>query len=231
MRLTADYHTHTVYSHGKGKVEDNVSAAVERGLETIGIADHCTANFMYGIKSRSISSYIEEIERVKRIYSDSIEVKAGIELNLTGLDGSVDMPGGVKFDFVIMGYHKAVIPRNLNTLWTFATARFWENKITQAYMRAIQKQKIDILAHLGYGVPVNYKKVAQACRDYGTLFEINNKHPEFKAEDLKAAASTKVKFVVSSDAHSPKHVGDVQNAFSLIESAGVSLDIVNVAED
>lgn len=230
MKLKADYHTHTVYSHGKGSAEDNIKAALERGLEAVGIADHCTANFMYGI--RRIDRYITEIESAKNKYESSIEIKTGIELNLTGLDGSVDIPAGKQFDVVIMGYHKAVIPRNLHTLWTFAMARRFEEKITQAYMRAIQKHHIDILAHLGYGVPANYQKIAQACVDYGTLFEINNKHSELTADNLRAAATTGVRFVVSSDAHRPEHVGLVQNALSLIERAGLSADrIVNVTEE
>lgn len=232
MKLKADYHTHTVYSHGKGSVEDNIKAAVERGLETVGIADHCTANFMYGIKRANLDKYIAEIDSAKRRYEGRIEIKTGIELNLTGLNGSVDMPEGKKFDVVIMGYHKAVIPRNLNSLLTFATASFWEQKITQAYMRAVQQHDIDILAHIGYGVPVDYEKIAQACADYGTMFEINNKHGELTVDNLRAAAGTSVRFIVSSDAHRPEHVGIAPNAFALIESAGLSADrIVNITEE
>ena len=31
--LTADLHTHTIYSHGTGTVEDNVRAAIEKALD------------------------------------------------------------------------------------------------------------------------------------------------------------------------------------------------------
>ena len=31
MIITADYHTHTNYSHGKGTPEENVLAAIEKG--------------------------------------------------------------------------------------------------------------------------------------------------------------------------------------------------------
>ena len=40
MKIIADYHTHTVYSHGKGSIEDNVKVAIEKNIEKIGISDH-----------------------------------------------------------------------------------------------------------------------------------------------------------------------------------------------
>ena len=40
--LLYDLHTHTTYSHGKGSVEDNVRAAMNRGLSYIAISDPYT---------------------------------------------------------------------------------------------------------------------------------------------------------------------------------------------
>ena len=37
MILTADYHTHTTYSHGKGTVSENAAVAEEKGLKEIAI--------------------------------------------------------------------------------------------------------------------------------------------------------------------------------------------------
>ena len=65
MRLTADYHTHTSFSHASGSVQDNVIAAIEAGLEIVGIADHSIAHALYGIKKRKlkeISGYLVQIQ-------------------------------------------------------------------------------------------------------------------------------------------------------------------------
>ncbi len=234
MRLIADYHTHTTFSHGKGGVRDNIEHALRRGLSEIGISDHGTAHFLYGIKKGRLDSYIESIEKAKAWYDGRIEVKAGIELNLTGLDGTVDVPGGYKFDILILGYHKAALTKDIKTAWTFITGRYFdhEKSITAAYMRAVQKYGINIVAHPGYGVPVDYRMLGRACADYGALFEINERHTELKTDDIEAAASEGAKFVVSSDAHRPQDVGRVSRALSLAKQAGLSAaQIANVGED
>lgn len=227
MRLAADYHTHTVFSHGTGTVSDNVEAAIKQGLTEVGIADHGMANIAYGIKKGLIKQYIESIESAKVQYADSIKVKAGIELNLTGLDGSTDIPQGLKFDLLILGFHKSAIPVDIKTVWAFITGGIHKQAITKAYMLAIQKRHIDIVSHPGYGVPVDYRMLGRACSDYGTLFEINEKHAELSAEDIQAAASEGARFVISSDAHKPQDVGNAQRAIKLAACAG--LDIKQIA--
>ena len=233
MRLTADFHTHTLYSHGSGSVDDNVQAAIRQGLQAVGIADHSVDHALYGIKRRSLSDYLSHIADAKKKYEDRIDVRAGIELDLTGLDGSVDMPNG-KFDTVILGYHKAAVCRDIRTVWTFATGRYRGHAagITQGYIRAIQRRHIDIIAHPGYGVPVDYKLLGQACADYGTLFEINNKHGELTPEDIWMAASSGARFVISSDAHTPADVGQAPHALELVKRTGLLLSqMANVTED
>ena len=235
MKLTADYHTHTVFSHGQGSVADNVEAAVKTGLSAVGIADHSIAHYAYGIRKRRLAEYLANIDAAKKAYAGRIDVKSGIELNLVGLDGSVDMPSGVKFDVVILGYHKAVLFNSVKSAWRLYTGytRFGRvNEITQAYMTAIQKQHIDIVAHPGYGVPVDYRLLGQACADYGTLFEINNKHTELTAQAVRLVADAGARFVISSDAHTPRDVGMAHQAIALARKAEIDTrQIDNTVED
>lgn len=228
MKLTADYHTHTAYSHGSGSVADNVEAAVLRGLTAVGISDHSVAHALYGVKRSRIGHYLDCIARAKETYAGRIEIKAGIELNLTGLGGSFDMPPGA-FDIVILGYHKAAWCTDFSTAWTFFRGRRVD-RITQSYVRAIGTGRVHIISHPGYGVPVNYRLLARACADYGVLFEINEKHG-LTPESLGEAAMEPVKFVVSSDAHKPQDVGLAPSALALLNSAGLSGGrVVNITE-
>ena len=230
MRLTADYHTHTVHSHGSGSVADNVEAAISRGLSAIGVTDHSIAHPLYGVKRSRVGYYLECIVRAKETYAERIAVKAGIELNLTGLRGCYDLPEGA-FDTVIMGYHKAALCTDLKTAWTFFRGKRVD-AITQAYVLAIQTGRIHIVSHPGYGVPVNYRLLARACADYGVLFEINEKHGDLTTENICEAATEPVQFVVSSDAHQPENVGQAPHALLLVQRAGLAAGrIVNITEE
>jgi putative hydrolase len=230
MKLIADYHTHTVFSHGSGNVADNAEAALALGLSAVGIADHSVSHPLYGVKRGRIGQYLDCIAQAKARYAGRIKIKAGIELNLIGLEGNFDLPAGA-FDIVILGYHKAALCADIQTAWTFFRGRRVD-AITQGYVRALQTGRISIVAHPGYGVPVNYRLLARACADCGALFEINEKHSELTAEALAEAAAEPVRFVISSDAHHPQDVGRTPRAIALAQRAGLDeARIVNITEE
>lgn len=54
MRILSDYHTHTIYSHGKGTIEENVEAARKIGLKILAISDHGPGHMGFGIKKKKI---------------------------------------------------------------------------------------------------------------------------------------------------------------------------------
>ena len=54
MILTSDYHTHTVYSHGKGTVLENALVAKEVGLKEIAISDHGFSHPAFGLTKRKL---------------------------------------------------------------------------------------------------------------------------------------------------------------------------------
>ena len=99
--MYSDLHTHTTFSDGKNTPEEMLLSAIEKGLKTIGIADHSFTWFDsdYCMKVEEIPSYIEEIGRLKEKYRDKIEVLCGIEQDL--YSPKVDY----KFDYVIGSVH------------------------------------------------------------------------------------------------------------------------------
>ena len=49
----------------------------------------------------------------------------------------------------------------------------YRQKATEAYLRAIEKNRFDILVHPGLHWPLEYQKIAEACQAYGVAMEIS----------------------------------------------------------
>ncbi len=225
-RLTADYHTHTTMSHGKGSVKDNVEQAVKLGLDAIAISDHGPGHLLFGV--RDVRKYLDEIARVRREFEGKIRVLASLELNFTSTDGNWDMPGEFadEFDLRLVGAHECV--KNKNP-WYFIVEKRWNKvKNTDLVVKGIHKHKPFALTHPGYGMAVDYEAIARACAETGTLFEINTKHRQMDEKTVEELAGTGVKFLVSSDAHRPESVGSVQTALGLVYGAQVADRVYNL---
>ena len=89
MVITSDYHTHTIFSHGKGDVFDNATVAKEKGLKAVGISDHGFNHPAFGLSLNKIAPLRERVIKAKEI--TVIDVLLGIESIIIGIDGSVDL--------------------------------------------------------------------------------------------------------------------------------------------
>ncbi|HQA66044.1 MAG TPA: PHP domain-containing protein, partial [Bacillota bacterium] len=95
MKLFADYHTHTVYSHGTGSILDNVTAARKKGLTEIAVTDHGIRHFAYGVRIRDIAKMRDEIDRIN-YNSEGIKVLMGMECNIISTAGDIDMNDSIR---------------------------------------------------------------------------------------------------------------------------------------
>lgn len=80
-RLNFDYHTHTIFSHGKGNIEDNVVSAIEKGLRGIAITDHGPGHLTYGMRKEDVPVMREIVNIMKEKYKE-IEIYLGVEANV-----------------------------------------------------------------------------------------------------------------------------------------------------
>ena len=242
-RITADYHTHTVYSkvgpyfHGKGRIIDNVCAASERGLSELAITDHGPTDF-YGLDPKRIPEMRADIEEAMKAYPD-VKVYLGVEADIVDSVNGLDVAAGdfKDYDFVNAGYH--YVP-NCNMIGNFASfhapiSEKAKEKLreenTKRIVKALTNNIINILTHPGDKAYINEEEVAAACEKTGTLVEINARHKHPNAEDLRIYAAYDVKFVISSDAHKPEHVGRYAESLALAFEAGISADrIINIEE-
>lgn len=231
MKITADYHTHTTYSHGKGSIEDNVLAAIKRGLKRIAISDHGSGSMLWGLRGQAARDMRREIDQMNDKYGDQIEVLMGVECNLTG-DGKCDYPKerGL-FDLVLMGYHRGAFPRDLAGWRSFFNSlsekRRCEKATALAMLHALEKYDICAVTHPGEYLATDIPTLAEGCAKLGVALELNNKHPTMNEAEVKTAAGLGASFIISSDAHYPDRVGLFDGAIELAVSAGVQELIAN----
>lgn len=231
--ITADYHTHTLYSHGKGTISDNVEIAREKGLEKIAITDHGFGHMFLGVSKSDIQRMRVEIDEINAKYDD-IEVLLGIEANLVGIDGAVDIPGDYRefFDIVLMGFHHGAMPHSARDLWKLFGRNIiggvvpWSRKYTihdntMAFVKAMERYPIDIITHPGAKIDIDSQVLARHAAEHGVALEINAGHGYMTVDQVKIAIEAGASFVINSDAHTPGRVGDFKSAIDIAREAGV----------
>ena len=238
-RLKYDYHTHTVYSHGKGTIEDNVRAAQQKGLQGIAIADHGPGHLLYGIDREKVKGARKEIEELRNKYK-GMDILFSVEANIMSTGKGLDLtePEAGDYDFVIAGYHFGI--RGGFCVENFIHSSFpfklpgrdkLKNRNTDMVIKALSENNVKILTHPGDKGPFDIFEIAKTCAALGVLLEINDRHGRPDISDIRIAAKTDVKFIINSDAHSPGKVGSCRAGIMKAFDAGLDPDrIVNIEE-
>ena len=238
MKLTADYHTHTVYSDGKNTFLENFRRAKEIGLEEIGCTEHGFSHLFRGLKRKELAQYIRELRAAEQ--EIGIRALLGLESNIRGVTGLCDLtPHDCEiFDLYVVGIHVLVRYEKLFDSklglgsWLRSQLHIRPSKslvryTTKAYINSIERNPVDILAHLNYGCFADPVEVAKCCRDHGTYIEISSKKKHLTDEELAKVADTGVRFIIDSDAHTVDRIGDLKLAMEQVERVGVPLDRID----
>ena len=242
IKLFADYHTHTVYSHGTGEILDNVMAARKKGLTEIAVTDHGIRHFAYGVKIKDIAKMRDEIDRIN-YNAEGIKVLMGMECNIISTDGDIDMNDSIRkyLDILLVGFHMMVLPKTvrdaMNIYGRNCLAKAFhigkegiKEANTESMIKAIRKHKIDIITHPGTRIPLDITLIAREAAKAGTALEINSHSSYMRANHVIAAAGEGVRFVINSDAHTPENVGNLQNGLDIAIEAGLNCDQIINAE-
>ena len=235
--MTYDHHTHTVYSHGKGRIEDNVRVALAKGLKSVAITDHGPGHLTYGIKMSDVGRMRSEIDSLKIKYPQ-IDILLGVEANTIRVEPYIDLCEEDKglFDIILAGYHYGIPKAGMVSNYISDHTGFFGGsssgllvKNTDMILKALYENKIDVLTHPGDKGPFDIEDISKACADTGTMIEINGKHTHLTVEEIKIAARFDVKFIIGSDAHVPEKVGEFREQLSRALRAGLDPErIVNI---
>ncbi len=242
MVLTSDYHTHTVFSHGKGKIIDNAIAAKEVGLKEIAISDHGFAHPAFGVTAAKVPKMKELVKDASE--KTGVKVLLGIESNIIGTDGTVDLKEKFydDFDVFLAGIHKFVLYK-FGSIFSLAIPDLFHTYLksksvpksvidtnTKTFINVIKNNPVDAITHLNFCCFANAVEVAKAAADYGTYIELNSKKVHLTDDELSdILAKTNAKFLISSDAHSPSRVGEISLVCDMVKRLNFPLDrIVNI---
>ncbi len=230
-----DYHTHTIYSHGKGSVEENVRAAEAKGLKAVAVTDHGISGYPDNLNPEDFESFMSDVEESRRLHP-GIKVLAGVETNLISRSGDIDLPHSFsdRLDLVICGFHFARVPSRLYDLFDFWIPNMTPlirsrakcvARNTDAYIRAMETRRISVISHPMRSCRVDLRALGEAAARLGVYIELNSKSMCLTEKDLHVLCDTGCRFVCSSDAHEPERVGDF-SASEVFASAGLDFSLI-----
>lgn len=239
MKLTADFHTHTTYSHGKGSVLDNAIKAKEVGLNAIGISDHGFSHPAFGLTKSKLPNIRKDCNDAS--LETGVKVLLGIESNIIGVDGKVDLKDKYYdyFDIFLAGIHKFVLyeAKSYFSLFipNFVRSTFKSKEIpksliqrnTKTFIKVVKNNPVDIITHLNFCCFADVYEVAKACADYGTYLELNAKKVHLTDDEIEKVLKTDVRFVINSDAHAPDRVGEISLVKETLDRLNFPLDRID----
>ena len=239
MKITADYHTHTRYSHGSGTVADNAAAADRLGLKELAVTDHGFNHPAFGLKKRKMPHLLKDVAAANENYG--VKVLTGVESNIVSESGKTDLKPVMydDFDVFLTGFHKFVIsdfgdvfklflPNYLRDGLKMKAPRSLVERTTRTYINVIKHNPVDAITHMNFCVFADAVEVAKCAADYGTYIELNAKKTHLDDEELaNIAAKTQARFIIGSDAHSPDRVGEISLVEKLLSRVSVDMSRID----
>lgn len=238
MILTGDFHTHTVYSHGKGTIFENAEQAKNKGLKYLAITDHGFSHPAFGMKRKELLKMKTECYEAQKL--TGVNVLLGMEGNILNDKGKIDFKKEdyEKFDIMLAGFHKFVkaspsayfkllIPNYFTYKFGKKPSSRLIKETTKAYINVIKNNPVDIITHINFCVFADVCEVAKVCADYGTYLELNSKKTHLTDEEIEKILKTDVRFVVDSDAHSVDRIGDTERVVGQLSHLDFPMDRID----
>lgn len=75
-------------------------------------------------------------------------------------------------------------------------------KNTDAYIKAMDRYRINIISHPNYGVKTDVRAIARAAKEHGVYMELNGKRVSMTDAEICSIIEEGATLIVDSDAHS-----------------------------
>ncbi len=215
--ILGDFHVHTsVSGDGRSPLEEVVAAAKARGYRALAITEHAEGT-LSGVGREALLEQRERIRALQAQIGPELRLLHGVELNI-GADGSLDYDLEFRrgFDWCLASVHDH-----------FELDRAAQ---TRRIVAAMKDPTVRMIGHLSArmigarpGIEIDLDAVVAAAVETDTALEINGGLPrlDMSVEALRRARSSRVTFVLTSDAHETEELDRVRYAALNAERAWV----------
>ncbi|MBI2686672.1 MAG: DNA polymerase/3'-5' exonuclease PolX [Acidobacteria bacterium] len=204
--MRGDLHMHTRESDGRATLEEMAETARGHGYAYVAITDHSKALAMAnGLNEERAIAFAQ---RVKGIDPEAlgIRVMSGIECDILK-DGRMDLDDEAlgQLDIVIASVHSHM--------------SLTSEEMTDRYLRCLENPYVKVLGHPTGRVLLhrdayvyNFERIAAEAAARGVAMEINAspERLDLHAVLIRIAKAKGCKFTISTDAHHPKHMANMQ---------------------
>jgi len=220
-QIRGDLQMHTDASDGQTAIGPMVDAARALGYAYIAITDHSKRVSMSGLDAAKLRTQWKAIDKLNA--SSAVRVLKSVEMDILE-NGQLDLEDDVlaEADYVVATIHYGL--------------KQSERQITDRLLGAIANRSVDAIGHPTGRVvngrepyALDFDVVARAAAAAGCLLEINGSERLDLPDTLAAAAKAHgARFVLSTDAHDPRQLGNMRFAVAVARRAGLeAADILN----
>ncbi|MCX6960205.1 MAG: DNA polymerase/3'-5' exonuclease PolX [Verrucomicrobia bacterium] len=226
--LRGTFHCHTTASDGKNSLLEMARAAIDLGLEYLGIADHSKSSFQArGLDAARLAEQVAEIRELnesEEFREAGFRLFAGTECDILK-EGDLDFPDEVlaTLDYVVASVHSGF------------TAD--EKTMTERIIRAIRNPYVTMLGHATgrlllsrEAYALNLPAIIEAAAETGTIVEINAS-PWRLDMDWRwwpLAKEKGVKCAINPDAHTTYGLHDLHYGVGIARKGWLTkVDVVN----
>lgn len=220
--IRGDLHMHTRESDGRGTLEEMTAAAQALGYEYAAITDHSKALAMAnGLDEKRAVAFAAQV-REFNAEDRGIRLFSGLECDILK-DGRMDLSEDAlaELDYVIASVHSHM---NLDSAG-----------MTDRLLRVFESPSVKVFGHPTGRVLLHreayvydFDRIASEAARRGVWMEINAspERLDLHASLLRRAKSLGVKFVVSTDAHHPKHLTNMRFGVTMARRGWLTKDDV-----
>src|SRR5579862_3352182 len=204
-QMRGDLHMHTTESDGRATLAEMAEAAHERGLDFIAITDHSKSLAMTnGLDEKRAVAFAHQVRDMNQ-GELGLRVFSGLECDIMR-DGAMDLSNDAlaELDWVVGSVHSYM---NLEPA-----------EMTDRLLRALECPSLRAIGHPTGRIllhrdafPFDFEAVAAEAARRNVYLEINAspERLDLSATLIRTAKAKGCKFVISTDAHHPKHLANM----------------------